>query len=386
MLKINVPDFRIMRFFKNFLPKKVKVIFTLMSISISSGSVLAQVSKPAGLEHLFTSPLTYTTTYTPTAPRIDGDLSEAVWGAAAWTEGFTDIEGDKKPAPFFNTRTKMVWDDQYLYIAAELQEPHVWGNLKNHDEVVFYDNDFEIFLDPDNNGHQYFEIEVNALNTIFDLFLSKPYRSNSGALISWDAKGLKSAVKVNGTLNNPKDTDKGWNVEMAIPFSSVSMGNFTNVPEEGGLWRINFSRVQWETEVIQGKYVKKKDQKGKVLPENNWVWSPQGVINMHFPERWGYLKFTKKPLSKAVASFSLPYSEKQKQYLWLVYYRQKEYLAKHKKYALTLADLDLKTPVTVDGKENALSLESTANQFTITIKGTDKDSWILNHEGLIRNH
>jgi hypothetical protein len=108
---------------------------------------------------------------------IDGRLDEPAWAAAPWTEPFGDIEGDKKPKPPLLTRAKMLWDDTYLYIGAELEEPHVWATLQQHDDIVFHDNDFEIFIDPDGDRREYYEIEVNALNTIFDLFL---HRRRSG--------------------------------------------------------------------------------------------------------------------------------------------------------------------------------------------------------------
>jgi hypothetical protein len=57
-------------------------------------------------------------------------------------------------------------------------------------------------------------------------------------------------------------------------------------PQIGQEWRINFSRVEWRTNVENGKYVKVA-----ALPEDNWVWSPQGLINMHVPDRWGFVKF-----------------------------------------------------------------------------------------------
>ena len=62
----------------------------------------------------------------------------------------------------------------------------------------------------------------------------------------------------------------------------------------GEQWRINFSRVQWQHDLIDGRYYRKKEN-DKYLPENNWVWSPQGVINMHLPEHWGYIEFAESP-------------------------------------------------------------------------------------------
>jgi len=84
-------------------------------------------------------------------------------------------------------------------------QPHVWGNLKQRDTVIYLNNDFEIFIDPDGDTHNYYEFEFNALNTLWDLFLTKPYREKTVVLDNWDASGLISAVHVDGTLNNPND-------------------------------------------------------------------------------------------------------------------------------------------------------------------------------------
>ena len=80
---------------------------------------------------------------------IDGKLDDAAWQAAPWTEDFVDIEADRKPKPRQRTRAKMLWDDEYFYIAAELSEQHVQGSITNHDAVIFQDNDFEVFVDPE---------------------------------------------------------------------------------------------------------------------------------------------------------------------------------------------------------------------------------------------
>ncbi len=334
-----------------------------------------------GYEHLFTDPLYYNALYINGDIVVDGNLNEKEWASIAWTSDFVDIEGTLKPKPHYCTRVKMMWNKTYLFIAAHMEEPHVWANLKNRDDVVFYDNDFEVFIDPNNNGHQYFEIEVNALNTIFDLFLPKPYRTNSLAVLSWDAPGMKTSVKVHGTLNNPKDRDKGWTVEMAIPFKAVSIGNAVQVPKMNDFWRINFSRVEWDTDIKDGKYVKKKDSKGYTLPERNWVWSPQGVINMHNPERWGYLYFTD---GKSVSlDRKLPYSEEQKKLLWLIFYKQHEYFEKHGKFAGDLSDLAIDQRVLIGGFENKLKLHSSEKQFTATIGKTEGEYISINDEGLI---
>ena len=338
----------------------------------------------SGLEPLFITPKGYTTVFTSLPPEIDGDITDKIWEQARWSDLFQDIEGGKKAAPEHSTRVRMLWDKSYLYIAAELQEPHIWGGLKNHDDIIYYDNDFEVFIDPANSTHNYFEIEVNALNTVLDLFIPKPYRNNGPILMSWDAPGLRAKVKINGTLNNPGDTDKSWTVEMAIPFKAVSLGNNVRVPREGDLWRVNFSRVQWETEIKAGSYVKKKDSQGKSLPEHNWVWSPQGVINMHYPERWGYLQFAMKDFPDSTSSFQLPGKEKLKNYLWLVYYRQKEFYQKNRSYASSLAELGIVPDISFQDKVVKLEMKSTGTQFKATIKSDISNPISINHDGFIQ--
>ena len=332
-----------------------------------------------GLEALFTPPKGYVVQHTSQALNMDGNLQESDWQQAAWTTDFVDIEGAAKPLPSFQTRVKMLWNDSTLFIAATMQEPQIWATQTHHDDIIYKDNDFEVFIDPDNNTHQYFEVEVNALNKIFDLYLPKPYRNKGDALISWDVAGLQSGVRIDGTLNQPRDEDKSWTVEMAIPLKAVRMGFPIQVPAEGSLWRINFSRVEWDTHVVDGENPKVKDAAGKDLPEHNWVWSLQGVINMHYPERWGYLQFTR----QANATFQLPQAEQRKRYLWLVYYRQQQYREKNGRYATTLSELKIAPQVEVEQQVNKLQLVATPHQFTATITAAGSTAIRINDEGLI---
>lgn len=173
---------------------------------------------------------------------VDGSLKENSWHNAVWTDYFVDIEGNIKPKPFLKSRVKMLWDSEYFYIAAELEEPHIWATLRNRDDIIFYDNDFEVFIDPDGDTHRYIELEINAFNTVWDLFLIKPYRdTEKAALHGYDIKGLKSGVKVYGTTNTPDDIDSCWTVEIAFPWEAFKEVTTANVPpEEGDQWRVNF--------------------------------------------------------------------------------------------------------------------------------------------------
>jgi hypothetical protein len=356
-----------------------KYFFIFSFLLTSGGLTLHAQNSLKDFGHLFTTPKSYVINHTQQVFKVDGVLEEGDWQKAPWTTDFVDIEGTKNPLPAFRTQVKMLWGDSTLYIAAQLQEPHIWAKQLNHDDIIFKDNDFEIFIDPDGNGHDYFEIEINALNKIFDLFIYKPYRNNGNALFSWDIANLKSAVKIDGTINNANDIDKSWTIEMAIPLKSLYKGYPFKIPGEGDLWRINFSRVEWDTKISDGNYVKLKNAAGSELPERNWVWSPQGVINMHYPERWGYLQFTR----KEGTGFKLPYQEHQKQYLWLVYYRQKQYKEQFGKYAATLKELGLLADQNILGRANKLKMHATARQFAASIAIKMGKEISINDEGLI---
>ncbi len=206
-------------------------------------------------------PHSYDCHYTKTPIRIDGRIDDPAWQKAPWTSDFVDIEGTSKPAPRFRTRAKMLWDDKYLYIAAELEESNVTGTLTKHDSVIFKDNDFEVFIKPLPQTESYYEFEINALNTGWDLFLPKPYSEGGRADNSWDIAGLKTAVAVQGTLNHSGDTDHGWTVEIAYPLNAFESRQHVPAPQKGTVWRINFSRVEW---------------KPGNPKEDNWVWVAAG--------------------------------------------------------------------------------------------------------------
>ncbi|MBK8979431.1 MAG: carbohydrate-binding family 9-like protein [Planctomycetes bacterium] len=239
-------------------------------------------------------PERYVCPRTPVPPVLDGRLDDAAWATAPWTADFVDIEGDVRPRPPLRTRAKLAWDDNALYVAAELTEPHVWGTLTRRDSVIFQDDDFEVFIDPDGDTHDYYELEINALGTEWDLLLVKPYRDGGPAVHGWDIAGLRSAVRVDGTLNDPSDTDRGWSVEIALPWPALAeAAGRPCPPSPGDVWRLNFSRVDWTMDVSDdGTYRKRlRPDSDRPLPESNWVWSPQGVVDMHRPETWGLVLF-----------------------------------------------------------------------------------------------
>jgi ketosteroid isomerase-like protein len=301
--------------------------------------------------------------------KIDGKLDDAAWQEVPWTEEFMDIEGPTKPKPRHRVRAKMLWDDEHFYIGAQLDEPHVWATLTKHDSVIFHDNDFEVFIDPNGDNHEYFELELNALNTTWDLFLDKPYKDGGNADNSFEFAGLKTAVHVKGTINDPSDKDEYWSVEIAIPWASMrKFAHRPAPPRDGDQWRVDFSRVQWEHEIREGTYAKVAGKR-----EDNWIWSPPGIIDMHRPERWGFVQFsTEKP---GTTKFAPPADLAVRDVLMEIYHRQKAYHAKHMRWAISGETLKVLGIEDVTGRANlnSLSFERTPEGFLATAVITGKD-------------
>ncbi|WP_411032346.1 carbohydrate-binding family 9-like protein [Spongiimicrobium sp. 3-5] len=330
------------------------------------------------------TPKTYIAQKTIDTIIIDGKPNEISWQKAKWTDLFIDIEGELQPK--YHTKLKMIWDTGYLYFFAELKEPHVWATLKQRDTVIFYNNDFEIFIDPQGDTHNYYEYEMNALNTVWDLFLSKPYRNNGTILGDWDFKGLRSAVDIQGTLNDPSDTDEGWSLEVAIPWSfTTAPGGKTKIPENK-FWRMNFSRVNWDFNLTNGTYSRKKNAKtGEFLPEYNWVWSPQGVINMHEPEHWGYVYFSGDTVGdKSV--FEIPKDEHIKWYLYEIYRNIRAKDSKTSKWQPINTEVYVK-PKEILGKTVVPILENCTFGYVLWAKSPfSKKTLTIHNDGKFESH
>jgi hypothetical protein len=248
---------------------------------VLTASLLAVHGSPP----LFDTPLQYVAWKLGPSETItlDGKLNDPAWLSVPFTSDFVDIRGAGFPTPRKSTRAKVRWDDSWLYVGALLHETEIWANQTQRNSVVFLDNDFEVFVCPDGSNHFYKEFEMNAANTIWSLVLNQPYL-NGGSPVNtlWP---IRSAVFVDGVLNVPSPATRFWSVEIAFPFQQYVINTTASAPPKpNDVWRINFSRVEWTVRVVNGRYEKVPNKN-----EDNWVWSPQHAINMHLPERYGFV-------------------------------------------------------------------------------------------------
>ncbi len=344
--------------------KRLSFLSVFMFIALTA---MGQNNLFAKYERMLTLPQSYVAYRTSGKIKIDGKLNEAAWKQAENTASFVDISGEGFPEPKYDTRAKMLWDDDYFYVGAVLQEEDIVANLTERDAIIYHDNDFEVFIDPDGDGLNYFEIENNARGVIFDLMLDKAYRSNGKFMVQWDCPGLKLAVHRVGTLNKSTDKDKEWSVEMAIPHKALTM-DFNNPLKAGNTWRVNFSRVQW------------LNKKG---PEENWVWTPTGMIDMHMPDRWGFVYFSNEVVGQGTEEFKYPYNMDAYKLIWAMFYAQLDNYRSEKNYLRSeanffLTDAELKNLP----KGSEITVEATTNAFQMGITVPSENvRYVVNQDG-----
>jgi hypothetical protein len=361
----------------------MKAMVAMVAVMASAhGQELGPVPRPA----IPFQPRHYIAYRTSAPLAVDGKLDEADWDKAEWTEDFVDIEGPAKPKPRFRTRAKLLWDDDYLYFAVEMEEPDLWATLTERDSVIYQDNDIELFIDPEGTTHRYMELEINQHGTPWDLLLSKPYRdAERVAYNGWDIHGLKIGRSLHGTLNQPGDRDQGWTVEVAVPWRALRESYGPPLkPKPGEQWRLNFSRVEWKTKAVGGVYQKLVDaSSGRPLPEDNWVWSPQGVIDMHYPEMWGVVQFSEHAAGSARDSWRQDPAQAAKWALREVYYAQRAYHARHRRYAATFGQLGLKLAA-VPGYAWPPRVYATPYQFSARLEGQEgRAALSIEQDGLV---
>jgi hypothetical protein len=212
-------------------------------------------------------------TSVPLIDTLDGDLTKDVWADVPWSEYFDDIRGVKdapdedRPDSHSRTRFKALWDDTHLYIGAVLHSDfETQAHFVERNSPIFQkDSDFEVFVDPFGSTHNYKELEVNPINTVWNLMLDRPYADGGvehsgriaqpGDKLFYEVYDQKTAVRVlKGKLNDPNE-GATWTVEIAISYKDIMAHILDDVrsPEVGSMWRINFSRVE---------------KQGKI----NWTW------------------------------------------------------------------------------------------------------------------
>jgi len=314
----------------------------------------------------FPYPKTYICYKTNSSINIDGQLNEEAWNEVPWSDYFVDISGPSFPIPRFATRIKLRYDNEYLYIGAYLEETQIWANQTSSiDKQIYLDNAFETFIDVDGTNHNYTQTDVNAINVASVLHINKPYE-NGGEASTMIVPTKKTAVFIDGEVNNPSASSKYWTIEMALPILDLLSFSKRDNVRDGDLWRINFNRVEWKVVVEDHTFHKVANWCISFnctpggIPEDNWVWSPQYDVNMHEPEKWGFLQFSNGSVNSSDVIIDKIW--KVRGVLMKIYYAERDYYLKHNIYTDNFNNLDIDSSLTRGWCTNIPKISVSENQ------------------------
>jgi hypothetical protein len=253
----------------------------------------------------------YTAFRTTEKINIDGHLNEKSWQNAPRSPRFVDIISGRQPV--HDTRAALLWDNENLYVAYWVEEPFLHAKFTTNNSPIYYDNDVELFIA---GKDCYYEFEINGFNTSYEVFFIWNDAYESGGFsnapefarskmaafngvdftthprggrvgnFNWHFPGKETAVFLDGTVNEDKDHDRGWQVELAFPWRGLEWlakaDGRALPPKNGDIWRIDFSRFNQYKEALPAK------------DSGGWVWSRHGIWDSHIPECFPKIQFSTK--------------------------------------------------------------------------------------------
>ena len=182
--------------------------------------------------------------YAPKIP-FSACLSDAVWKKSAVYPFMRSVGelSDFYKSPWEGGKLRLLYDDEYLYIGAQLQDSEVLSDGKKNQDFLYAKGDVvEVFLKPADQNY-YWEIygTPHKLTSCFYF----PARGMLGLPSGYQDPGaaVKVDARVFGTFNQSCDKDIGWNVLIAIPLADLRKNGMKFVPEEK--WTIFVARYNY---------------------------------------------------------------------------------------------------------------------------------------------
>lgn len=216
---------------------------------------------------------TLQTQFTAENISIDGKLNEEAWKNAVTASDFVMFTPDNgKPIPDNQkTEIKVLYDNDAIYIGAILYDNEPDKILK---EISKRDNFgtadvFGVFINGFNDGQQNFEFFVSAADVQSDCIMTDAI----GEDYSWDAIWSSKATI----------TDKGWVVEVKIPYAALRFSN-----ESKQTWGINFFReIKRERKKYSWNLINTK--LGTISQQNGNL---EGIENIKPPTRLFFMPYS----------------------------------------------------------------------------------------------
>jgi len=160
------------------------------------------------------------------AIRVDGDLDDTAWRTAARATGFAEVDPGDQVKPRVESEAWVTYDTQNLYVAllAHDDPSTIRASVCERDNI-FSDDYFGLMFDTYGDLNWGYEIFVNPLGIQGDLRVFADGNEDISFDVVFDSIG--------------KITERGYQVELAIPFASLRFP-----ARNDHAWRLNFWRDQ----------------------------------------------------------------------------------------------------------------------------------------------
>jgi hypothetical protein len=206
---------------------------------------------------------------------LTGKIDDPLWhnvSAVSLQDAVTGRRGR------FDTSVKVLYNDRFLYVSFYCQDDYIWGTKTERNSAIYEEECVEVFVNPANTIHQYYEINLSPKNVVFDACLINPRTAENDQakfqnFPEWNLPKMETRTFIDGQADVP-GKGKSWSCEFAIPL--VDLWGAAHIPpHRGDVWRINFYRI---------------DSPAKNQREH-YGWSQTGKAAFHMPWRFGFLRF-----------------------------------------------------------------------------------------------
>lgn len=206
---------------------------------------------------------------------LDEKSNNSIWETAQPIQLMDAITGEPGR---FSTEVRVLYSDNFLYVKFDCEDDYVWATISERNGQIYNEECVEVFLNPSNCKHQYYELNLSPKNVVYDACVinsrtPENFQGSIKPLFQMNIENMKTAVSVNGELN-VKGKSKHWQARYAIPFDEL-YGADNVPPKPGDIWRANFYRIDSPTKNQQEYY----------------AWSKTEKPAFHLPWRFGYLRF-----------------------------------------------------------------------------------------------
>jgi len=226
---------------------RTRILFLLVIVPFL-GFLMQPGTEPKAAEPAFQKPPTeYECRWADGPITIDGKADEEAWKDAQVVDRFyLPWLKDKARDAKSKTKARLLWDREYLYFLAEMEDTDLYADVKEQDGMTWSNDVFELFFKPAVDKGGYYEFQVNAAGTKMDMFLP---RRGTGGYQRYKGDGpfhIESKVALKGTLNKWTDKDEGWTVEGRIPWTDfMKTGGRPNIEEK---WKFALCRYDYSVE------------------------------------------------------------------------------------------------------------------------------------------